>query len=149
MIIKTRVWDSKHRIMITNENVKEISDKFENSDDRYSEWDYYHGDEVYPYYGIWDLVVEIEENDRMKVMLSTGIADKKNNEIFQSDIVQPSNKEIKYYVVVWINGGFQLEYKYIKIYEGEKIEMKTYLPINNNYVVVGDIYRNPDLINTI
>jgi hypothetical protein len=75
-----------------------------------------------------------------------GEKDSRGSEIYEGDILQQTNKKGKFYVVVWKDFGFQLEYKFIRKYEGKTWEEKTYLPIYPaSYEVVGNIKENPDI----
>jgi uncharacterized phage protein (TIGR01671 family) len=79
---------------------------------------------------------------------STSLFDCKGVEIFEGDILQPSNGEKKFYVVVWKNGGFQRKYRFIRKYQGEQWEESSYAPVHPNaFKVIGNIFEQKEPLN--
>lgn len=141
MGIKTRVWDSKLKVMITNENMSEIIESKHIKDDSY----YYYGDEFYPYYGIYNLVfnTEEEEDDRMKVMLCMEFKDKNGKEIYDGDIIE---KTYYSYHQPECSELFEIKYEGLG-FHFEHIKGNTfYLPFTEDIEVIGNIYENPELL---
>lgn len=89
----------------------------------------------------WRMFEEIE------LMQYTGLKDKNGVEIYEGDIVQPSNRAKDRFVIVWKDSGFQRKYTFIRKYDGEEWEETTHLPIYpSGHVVIGNIYENPELL---
>lgn len=84
---------------------------------------------------------------RIELMQYTGLKDKNGVEIYEGDILQPSNNEKKFYSVVFRNGCFERKYKFIRKYQGDQWEEISYLPVHaDSFKVVGNIYENSELI---
>lgn len=83
------------------------------------------------------------------IMQYTGMKDVNGVEIYEGDILQPSNNEKKIFTVVWREGesGFKRKYSYVRKYQREEYEGTSYLPIYpNGHKVIGNIHENPELI---
>ncbi|MGF7535119.1 YopX family protein [Bacillus mexicanus] len=75
-----------------------------------------------------------------------GEKDFRGKEIYEGHILQRLSEKGKFYVVVWRDFGFKLEYKFIRKYEEDTLEESTFLPIYpDSYEVIGHIKENPDI----
>ena len=87
-----------------------------------------------------------DENDilykkDLKIMQYTGLKDKNNKEIYESDILFESFRE-EYYKVVFENGSFKAEFKGdFEEYSFDLIDV-----VAQGCEVVGNIYENPELM---
>lgn len=72
------------------------------------------------------------------VMMSTGLKDINDTEIYEGDIVKNIYDEI--YVVKWFDAGFHLEEKYNGGFDYSELHF------GNNKEVIGNIYENQDLM---
>lgn len=78
----------------------------------------------------------------------TGMKDAKGIEIYEGDILQPSNGEKKFYVVVWRDGGFSKKYRFIRKYKGDEWEESSYVPVHaDGFKVIGNIYEQDEPMN--
>lgn len=109
----------------------------------------------YPYHwNIGDLGLQLLESDgtdyvqqEAVFMQYTGLKDKNGTEIYEGDIIQPSNNEDRFYKIVFHNGGFVQEYRFIRKYEGAEWVEVTHTPIHSrHYKVIGNIHENPELL---
>lgn len=77
-----------------------------------------------------------------------GSTDANGVEIFEGDILQPSNNEKKYSFVVWSINGFLRRYRFIRKYQLEEWEEANDLPVHaKSFKVVGNIYQNGEPLN--
>lgn len=83
----------------------------------------------------------------LSVMQYTGLTDKDGKEIYESDILKKSvGNDEGYFVVVWRDNGFCLEYKFTNEFQGKSYVETNYFPIYpDNYKVVGNIYEDKEL----
>ena len=92
-----------------------------------------------------EYIFHAEDFDR-PVMQSTGIKDRLGNEIFEGDLIKSdfNDKDKSNYVVVWKDAGFHLHHNFenSQFYEPLKKSMVEIM----NYITVGNIYENPNLI---
>lgn len=84
-------------------------------------------------------LLDIHEFNLAKIMQYTGLKDKNNKEIYEGDIVKFLNGIFE---VIWCNekASFMLKNKEYK-------EFLNFIYENNNVMeIVGNIYKNPELI---
>lgn len=112
--------------------------------------------EVFPVMTIWSnsICLDLTGSDRewnaqvfnkedVELLQYTGLKDKDGKEIYEGDILQPYNRENKFYPVIWHDTGFVLEYKFnIRGYD----EINRFPIHKNSYIIVGNIYENNELI---
>lgn len=129
MIPKFRVWEPGTEFM--NDQVRVIINRF-GSDE------------------VWVEATEAfgwKEVDKKYLMQSTGLKDKNDVEIFEGDILGSENKDtenwyVSHHVVVWHDSGFM----------GKQICSSSYIGLDYwtkgkaGYVVIGNIYENPELL---
>ena len=72
------------------------------------------------------------------VMMSTGLKDINDTEIYEGDIIKNSYDEI--YTVKWFDAGFYLEEKYNGGFDYHELHF------GDNKKVIGNIYENPELL---
>lgn len=82
------------------------------------------------------------------LMQSTGLKDKNGTEIYEGDVIANQNKESKnwyvsHHVVVWHDTGFMG--KQI-CSSGSYLGLDYWTSGENGYVVIGNIYENPELL---
>jgi uncharacterized phage protein (TIGR01671 family) len=86
--------------------------------------------------------------DDVIIMQSTGLKDKNGVEIYEGDVIANQNKEpenwyISHHEVVWHDTGFMG--KQI-CSSGSYIGLNYWTSGENGYVVIGNIYENPELL---
>ncbi len=132
MIPKLRAWDKEDERMRTVSSInfahEVISCKFA---------------ELKPF----DLVDEFSIDDVI-LMQSTGLKDKNGIEIYEGDVIANQNKEpenwyVSHHEVVWHDTGFMG--KQI-CSSGSYIGLNYWTSGENGYVVIGNIYENPELL---
>lgn len=91
--------------------------------------------------------LEIFGAPQLKIMQSTGLKDKNGVEIFEGDIIASQNKDrknwyVSHHEVVWNDAGFK----------GKQICSSSFIGLDywtrgaDGYVVIGNIYENPELL---
>lgn len=137
MEIKFRAWDTEYKVMRSWKEV--ILDKS-------------YGDD-YWLDGYYESRAIISFDHEQILMMYTGLKDENGKEIYLGDIcINKNGLEDYYYVVEWIYAGFQLvTYKkpssdICGISHGIN---QGYMEDSVGLKVVGDIYRNPELIGDI
>lgn len=82
--------------------------------------------------------INVKRKD-MYIMQSSGLKDRKSNEIFHGDIVKNSDKDVG--IVRFKDGAFEVDFKeYIPVLLGL---------INDDLEIIGDIHRNKKLFDKI
>lgn len=82
--------------------------------------------------------INVKRKD-MYIMQSSGLKDRKSNEIFHGDIVKNSDKDVG--IVRFKDGAFEVDFKeYIPVLLGL---------INDDLEIIGDIHRNKKLLEKI
>lgn len=82
--------------------------------------------------------INVKRKD-MYIMQSSGLKDRKSNEIFHGDIVKNSDKDVG--IVRFKDGAFEVDFKeYIPVLLGL---------INDDLEIIGDIHRNKKLLDKI
>lgn len=92
--------------------------------------------------------LDIEALDKFILMQSTGLKDKNGTEIYEGDVIANQNKEpenwyISHHEVVWHDTGFMG--KQI-CSSGSHIGLAHWTRGEDGYVVIGNIYENPELL---
>ncbi|MDV2632349.1 YopX family protein [Lactococcus lactis] len=87
-------------------------------------------------------------DEDVEFMQSTGLKDKNGTEIYEGDVIANQNKESKnwyvsHHVVVWHDTGFMG--KQI-CSSGSYLGLDYWTSGENGYVVIGNIYENPELL---
>lgn len=87
-------------------------------------------------------------DEDVEFMQSTGLKDKNSVEIYEGDVIANQNKEpenwyISHHEVVWHDTGFMG--KQI-CSSGSYIGLNYWTSGENGYVVIGNIYENPELL---
>lgn len=86
--------------------------------------------------------------DPLSVGEFTGLKDFNGKEVYEGDILQASNGEKGWYVVVWRNAAFQRKYRFMRKYEGEQWEEHSYVALNTqHFKVIGNIYEQDEPMN--
>ena len=82
--------------------------------------------------------INVKQKD-IYIMQSSGLKDRKGNEIFHGDIVRNSDKDVG--IVRFKDGAFEVDFKeYIPVLLGL---------INDDLEIIGDIHRNKKLLEKI
>ncbi|WP_165005263.1 YopX family protein [Enterococcus sp. ZJ1668] len=102
--------------------------------------------------GLVDLEDGIIERDfkEIQLMQSTGLKDKNGVEIFEGDIIGSQDKDrpnwyVSHHEIVWHDAGFM----------GKQICSSSFIGLDfwtrgaNGYVVIGNIYENPELLKEV
>lgn len=84
--------------------------------------------------------------DDCVLMQYTGLKDKNGIDIYGDDIVFHQSQPKVNYKIIWNNNGFMTEYKFMRKYENEEYEEKSYGIIHKSLEVIGNIYENADLL---
>lgn len=88
-----------------------------------------------------------DTNNDAKMILWTGEKDVAGKLVFEGDILQPSNRANEFYPVVYKDAAFQREFTFTRKYQGESWQETSYFPLYaRNHRVIGNIYDNPDLL---
>lgn len=96
-------------------------------------------------YGYWLSGVRISELNDIVIMQFTEMYDKKENEIFEGDIVKADSHNPSHYIVEYIEGGFCCTYKGCI-----PIDINHFYPsIGCQIEIVGNIFDNPELKKSI
>ncbi|WP_241161933.1 YopX family protein [Enterococcus sp. ZJ1622] len=88
--------------------------------------------------------------ERYELMQSTGLKDKNGVEIFEGDIIGSQDKDrpnwyVSHHEIVWHDAGFM----------GKQICSSSFIGLDfwtrgaNGYVVIGNIYENPELLKEV
>lgn len=90
------------------------------------------------------LNVRNDKFNDIELMQYTGLKDKNNKEIYESDILFESFRE-EYYKVVFENGSFKAEFKGdFEEYSFDLIDV-----VAQGCEIIGNIYENPELIKEV
>lgn len=129
MILKYRAWDKDAECMI-----------YQRDNGGEYVWDIGAED-------IWICYVYDGEIPEQVLMQSTGLKDKNGVEIFEGDIIGSQDKDrpnwyVSHHKFVWHDAGFM----------GKQIGSSSFIGLDfwtrgeNGYVVIGNIYENPELL---
>lgn len=88
-----------------------------------------------------------EDDDTWVLLQFTGLKDKNGVEIYEGDVIASQNKDrdnwyVSHHEVVWHDTGFMGK----QICSGSYIGLDYWTRGENGYVVIGNIYENPDLL---
>ena len=130
---KFRAWDTKLNIMIFEDS------DFEAIEQKYNDSCYWAG-ERYPC--ICPEAMFGLKMDRFIKMQCTGLKDINDVEIYEGDIAKDIAGFV--YIVEWQNKKARFVYKCVK--DGSKIKMNQQKDIEDGTEVIGNIYENPELV---
>lgn len=90
---------------------------------------------------------ENELGKTWEIMQSTGLKDKNGVEIFEGDVIGSQNKDrsnwyVSHHKIVWHDTGFVGK----QICSSSFIGLEHWTRGENGYVVIGNIYENPELL---
>ncbi|MEA0564072.1 YopX family protein [Lysinibacillus irui] len=136
--IKFRVWCKQNETIQTVSKIGFMEDKLWYVEDE--------DHETQPPY--------FEDDDDWVLMQFTGLKDKDDNEIYEGDIVLLKNEFTTWKgTVVFDEGAFKLSIKHswgtsVEHFNKTNVfnDMGARIQLNNIYLVVGNIYENPELL---
>lgn len=95
-----------------------------------------------------EFTMEYFDDERLVFQQYAGIKDKNGVEIYKGDIIgNPNNKEkdnwyVSHHVVEWFDTGFVGK----QLCSSSRIGLEYWTRGENGYVVLGNIYENPELL---
>jgi len=134
--IKFRAWDKKVKEMFYNvqNSFHSLGDKEYDRMKRYRD---YHG---------FNEVLEDVKNRRLILMQYTGLKDKNGREIYEGDIIAKERNDKRYKNNFYENSIKVVEYFSNRFSFKEEWEADDLVTIVDNYVVIGNIFENPELL---
>ncbi len=105
-------------------------------------------------------MVNMSENRRFEFMQYTGLKDKNGVEVWEGDILQPEQFNLKpvYWhgcggeraVVAWEDNVFGWVLDFYTMFGGEGYEqLKYFKKHRSDWVIIGNIYENPELLKEV
>ncbi|MGM7317137.1 YopX family protein [Enterococcus casseliflavus] len=145
MVPKFRAYDTKNKVMITNFHRSHM--KIETGKVLYQLTTTNENEiKAIASYNTFDDFIYRYSHD-LELMQSTGLKDKNGVEIFEGDVIGSQNKDrsnwyVSHHKIVWHDTGFVGK----QICSSSFIGLEHWTRGENGYVVIGNIYENPELL---